>query len=318
MRRTITLALLLVAAVRLHAADDVIRRHFDVADGGTLRLDAGFGNIKIVSGGTGVAVEVVRESHGRHAAEELANHKVTFEQHGNDVVIDTKSENDRGWFNFSNLQVQWNVRVPAHTNVELKTSGGNIDLADLGGTVDAHTSGGNIKTGRLGGVANLYTSGGTVDVAGGAASITARSSGGSIHVGETAGKVDVRTSGGSVTIERVAGDVYARSSGGSIRVDEAMGSVDAETSGGSIEAKLSRQPRGDSRLVTSGGGVVVAIADGVKLDLDARASGGGVSSNVPVTVLGTQDEDSLKGQINGGGPRLVLRSSGGGIRVRPL
>jgi hypothetical protein len=39
---------------------------------------------------------------------------------------------------------------------------------------------------------------------------------------------------------------------------------------------------------------------------------------VPVTVQGTQDEDSIRGRINGGGPKLVLRSSGGSIRVKSL
>ena len=52
------------------------------------------------------------------------------------------------------------------------------------------------------------------------------------------------------------------------------------------------------------------------MDLDAHASGGGVSSDVPITVQGKQDEDSLVGKINGGGPKLVLRSSGGGVRVK--
>jgi hypothetical protein len=37
-----------------------------------------------------------------------------------------------------------------------------------------------------------------------------------------------------------------------------------------------------------------------------------------VTVVGKHDEDSLNGKINAGGPRLVLRTSGGSINVRRL
>jgi hypothetical protein len=36
---------------------------------------------------------------------------------------------------------------------------------------------------------------------------------------------------------------------------------------------------------------------------------------MPVTIIGKQEESTLNAKLNGGGPRLVLRSSGGDIRV---
>ena len=321
MRRLAILAVLLLAATSLFAADDVIRKGFTVADGGTLRLDADHGSIKIVAGGTGVAVEVVRKARGRNAAERLRDHKVTFSQQGNDVVVKGEGDHDHGWFRFfewDEFEVQWNVRVPAKYNVVVETSGGSIELADLGGTVDARTSGGSIATGRLGGPAVLRTSGGSIRIDGAQAKVEARTSGGSIRVGDTNGPVDVRTSGGSITLARVRGGVVARTSGGSITIEEASGSVDASTSGGSIKAQLSGSLVADSKLSTSGGGITVSIAPNVAFDLDARASGGGVSSDVPVTIQGKMDDDQLRGKVNGGGPTLTLRTSGGGIKVRSL
>jgi hypothetical protein len=41
-----------------------------------------------------------------------------------------------------------------------------------------------------------------------------------------------------------------------------------------------------------------------------------VESDVPVTILGKQNDSSLNGKLNGGGPKLVLRSSGGDIRLQ--
>jgi hypothetical protein len=317
MRRTLTLALVFALATAAHAATDTIRRGFNVADGGTLHLDAGVGSITIVSGGSGVAFEVIRKARGLHDDDELREHRITFNQQGNDVYVE--SDFDHSWDRwFSNYNVQWNIRVPAHYNVEVKTSGGSIDLADLGGRVDARTSGGWIKTGRLAGPATLKTSGGSITVNGSRANVVAHTSGGSITIGDATGPVDAKTSGGSITITRADGDVAAHTSGGGIRIEDVAGTVNASTSGGSIHARLSRQPRGDSRLATSGGGVTIALASGVAVDLDAHASGGGVSSDVPVTIMGKQDDDSLRGAINGGGPKLVLRSSGGGIRVKPM
>ncbi len=92
--------------------------------------------------------------------------------------------------------------------------------------------------------------------------------------------------------------------------------MDASTSGGSISARLSRQPRSDSKLSTSGGGITIHVAPNVALDIDAHTSGGDVASDVPVTLLGRQNDSSLNGKLNGGGPKLVLRSSGGDIRLQ--
>jgi DUF4097 and DUF4098 domain-containing protein YvlB len=322
MRRSLVFALLLFAATSIFAADDVIRKGFNVSDGGTLYLDADFGDVTIVSGGNGVAVEIIREARGREAQQRLRDHKIEFAQRGNDVVISTPDrDHDRKWFNFfdwDDFEVQWNIRVPKHYNLKVETSGGAIELDDVGGTVDADTSGGSIKTGRLGGPAKLRTSGGSITIDGAAAQVDARTSGGSIKVGDTDGPVDVRTSGGSISLARIRGSVIARTSGGGITIEDATGSVDASTSGGSIRATLSGQINADSKLSTSGGGITVAIAPNVAADLDARASGGGVSSDVPITVQGTMDDDELRGKINGGGPKLTLRTSGGGIRVRSL
>lgn len=298
-RRLSLFALSLLVALTALAGEDTVRKGFNVQPGGTLRLDARFGSVKIVSGGTGLAVEVVRTAHGRRSEEMIREHKIDFKQSGDDVSITSDFENrwDR-WF--SDFDVQWNIRVPAKYNVDVRTSGGSIDLANIGGTVAARTSGG------------------SVHISGASGEILAHTSGGSIDIGDSAARVDVRTSGGSIHLGHVGGEVLARTSGGDIRIEDAAGRVDASTSGGSIQASISRQPAGDSRLSTSGGGVTVKIAGGIGVDLDAHASGGGVHAELPVTIQGTQDDDSLHGRIGNGGPKLVLRSSGGGIHVRRM
>lgn len=316
MRRSIAPVLALLFAVTAFASEDTYRKGFNVADGGTLRLEV-VGNVKVVVGGTGVAVEVRADDDIQKI---LRDYKITFAQDGNDVVIKSNRNWDRSWhlFDWDDDDLQWNIRVPAHYNVDLDTSGGWIDLADIGGTTKARTSGGSIKAGQLRGEANLRTSGGSITVNGATAKLDVYTSGGSIDIGDTNGPVQAKTSGGSISLGRVAGDVVARTSGGGIKIEDALGSVDASTSGGSITARMSRQPSGDSRLSTSGGRVTVSLAPSIAVDLDARASGGGVTSDVPVTVQGTQEEDALRGAVNGGGPKLVLRTSGGGIRVKSL
>ena len=320
MRRTATLATALLFAASAFASEDVIRKGFNVGDGGTLHLDGAVGAIRVVTGGTGVAFEITRKADDRHSEKLMSEHRITFEQSGNDVIV--KSELDRdgfGWFRWDgDYEVQWNIRVPDHYNLDVETSGGSIRIDEIQGNVEARTSGGSIQTGRISGEGTLKTSGGSITVDGATARLVAHTSGGSITVGDTTGPVEAKTSGGSIKLARTGGEVVARTSGGGIRIEDAMGRVDAKTSGGSIHATLSRQPAADSSLSTSGGSVIVSLAPSVAVELDAKASGGGVHSDVPVTVQGVLDDDSLQGRINGGGPKLVLRTSGGGIRVKGM
>jgi DUF4097 and DUF4098 domain-containing protein YvlB len=317
MRRTLALIATALFTFTLQAAThDVIKRGWNVAEGGTLHLDAGIGDVKIVCGGTGVAIEIQRDADSESY---LKRHTVTFNQSGNDVTVTGKYESPLRFFSFGdNIRIRYNVRVPLHYNVDVDTAGGDVDLADLNGNVLAHTSGGDVTTGRLTGTLNLSTSGGDVDIAGANGKLNVHTSGGTIHLGNATGPAELKTSGGSIKVDKIAGDLYARTSGGSIKIEESRGTIDASTSGGSVTARFATAPLADSKLSTSGGSITVALPATANLDLDAHASGGGVDSELPVTVQGKHDEDSLNGKINAGGPRLQLRTSGGSINVRRL
>ncbi|HEX7151204.1 MAG TPA: DUF4097 family beta strand repeat-containing protein [Thermoanaerobaculia bacterium] len=308
MRRASLLALTFLITVSAHAAiDDTMRRGFNVSEGGKLTVNVDVGNVTIVTGGTGVAVEVVRTartSDAGRAAEVFREHAVQFAQNGNDVTVTTDwDHDDRDWFNFGGSplrNVKFNIRVPARYSVDVRTSGGNINVS------------------RINGATELRTSGGNVTIEGASGDVLVRTSGGNIRIGDVNGIVDARTSGGNVMLARVGGTVTARTSGGNIKIEGSGGAIDASTSGGSIEAAFATQPRGDSRLSTSGGNVRVALAPNIGAQIDAKSNGGGVRSDVPVTVIGTQKREQLQGTIGGGGPKLTLRTSGGGIAIRPL
>ena len=141
-------------------------------------------------------------------------------------------------------------------------------------------------------------------------------SGGSIAIAALIGEVEAYTSGGSIKLGKIVGDVNVKTSGGSIKVDDVAGAVNAKTSGGSIRVSMSRQPEHDSKLSTSGGSVTAYLKPGIAVDLSASTSGGSVSSDFSVN--GSVRKTSIEGEINGGGPKLVLRTSGGSVRVEKL
>ena len=211
-------------------------------------------------------------------------------------------------------QMEYRVSLPREFSVDLSTSGGSIAVGDLKGEVAARTSGGELSFGRIDGPVRGNTSGGSISLAGGRGKAVLHTSGGGIRIEDVAGEVVAETSGGSIQVNRASGRVSAHTSGGSITIRETTGAVDASTSGGSVSASLSAQPNEPSRLSTSGGSITVELASSVRVDVDASTSGGSVSSDFPVPTSG--DRQNLRAAINGGGPLLHLRTSGGGIYIQ--
>lgn len=283
---------------------DSIEQSFTVVPGGWLNIETDKGSIEIQTAQQ-PQVHVLVDLHADVASEGrarkiLKKYVVDIAQFENEIRIDAKFESDDSVFwdrDRKRLKVRFTITVPRQYNLNLRTSGGSIQVADIEGEVDSITSGGGLRFGNITGTLNAETSGG------------------SIRLKSCTGRADVHTSGGSIRIEKSAGPVTAKTSGGSIHVDEVMGSIDARTSGGSIEAYISQQPTDPCSLKTSGGSINVYLVPGVGLDVDAKTSGGGVSTDFPVTVMGELKRSVLRGKINAGGPEMVLRTSGGNIRL---
>ncbi|HEV8131034.1 MAG TPA: DUF4097 family beta strand repeat-containing protein [Acidobacteriota bacterium] len=302
---------------------DSVNKTFQVRPGGRLVVDADLGSIQVRTGDPSrVDVEVIRKVYAGDRADTesiLRDLDLQITQSGNDVTVRAKLPYGyRGWRNFgrNRLQLSFNITVPHAYNVDLNTSGGSIGVDDLQGEVRSRTSGGSLRFGRIQGPVYGRTSGGSIHLEGSNGIADVETSGGGIRIGNVEGDVRAHTSGGSIHIEHAKGTVSAETSGGGIQVEEVMGDIQAGTSGGSISATITQQPRGSCRLSTSGGSVTANLADNIAVNLDAEASGGGVHVDFPVTVQGTIEKHSLRGPINGGGPKLVLRTSGGGVYVR--
>lgn len=141
-------------------------------------------------------------------------------------------------------------------------------------------------------------------------------SGGSISIDDLTGNVDADTSGGSIKVGNVTGKVDLNTSGGSITTEDIYGPIDAHTSGGSIRATFAQQLTEDAELNTSGGSITAYLVSDVKVDINASTSGGRVRTEFDVN--GRVKKQSIKGEINGGGPKLKLHTSGGSISIKSL
>jgi len=280
----------LLATSTLVASDveDRLTQSYQVKPGGKLAVEADRGSIEVKSAdGDQVAIEVLRkvsrESRAR-AEEVLKNHEVKFTQDGDTVQV--RAELNSGWSSNwrdkgRNLQVRYLISVPKKFNVDLKTAGGSIKVADLTGQARSQTSGGSLNFGQIEGPISGRTSGGSISVAGCKGDVDIKTSGGSIHLGDVEGNTSAQTSGGSLTVKRANGKTVVKTSGGNIDVAEVKGSLEAITSGGSITASVADQHSGDCRLQSSGGNINMRLSYKVDVDVVAKTIGVWVTVEKP-------------------------------------
>lgn len=146
--------------------------------------------------------------------------------------------------------------------------------------------------------------------------INVDTSGGSISIEDLIGNIEANTSGGSINVGEIIGDVELDTSGGSITTDRIEGEINAHTSGGSINVIIEKQPKKDAKLSTSGGSITAKLKSDIQMYLNASTSGGRVSTDFDID--GRIKDASIRGEINGGGPKLTLSTSGGSVRILSL
>ena len=168
-----------------------------------------------------------------------------------------------------------------------------------------------------------------------------RTGDGSIRVDHVHGKLELRSSDGSVTGRDLTGDVVAHTDDGAIRLEGVDGKCDVASDDGSIvvqgrleglrvstedgsvvvRAAAGSKIARDWNLSTGDGSMVLYLADGLGADLDAEARDGSVKLDSGLAFeheSGDRSRGTVRGRLGAGGPRLVMRSGDGTIRLRRL
>ena len=291
-----------VAVSLLHGASglrDEITQSFAVKPGGTLTFDSDLANVEIKTSDTDtLRADFTREFKVRTAEEaEALRQKVNVEMAQTDhgVTVTVRFTGDPDERERQKIRVNFRIAMPRKYNLDLRTCGSGI-IGDIDGTVKAKMTGGSVQFRNVAGP------------------VTVRTDGGSLVIGDVGGDLEATTNGGSIAAGRTNGKVMARANGGSIAITEATDAIDAKAAGGSVAAYISKQPRSDSRLVAEAGNVDLRLPESIAINIDAACSAGRLSSEFSLS--GHQDDDRLKGTINGGGPLVMVRASAGNIHLR--
>lgn len=212
--------------------------------------------------------------------------------------------------------------------LEVHTSGGSIHIRDVQNDVEAGTSGGSVDIGEIRGAVRARTSGGDMELRAIDSDISAQTSGGDIELADIGGRSETRTSGGDIEGRGLHGAVRAETSAGDIELEGVRAGVEARTSVGDIEVEMTVQDFSTdyaTRLTTSHGDITLTLPPNLPASIQAevkplyRWDQDDILSDFPLSRTTPEDDRSSTlrsaGDINGGGPPIDLRTSGGSIRI---
>lgn len=124
------------------------------------------------------------------------------------------------------------------------------------------------------------------------------------------------TVNGEVTIRGLSGRVTAETTNGGVKTQDVSGQLDASTTNGGLEIDLAKVAEGGVKLSCTNGGITVKLPRDAKATISASITNGGIStSDLPLDTSGENSRRKLDAKMNGGGPRLEIDGTNGGIKL---
>jgi hypothetical protein len=131
-------------------------------------------------------------------------------------------------------------------------------------------------------------------------------------------EIDVETVNGGIDVSGVRGPVTAETTNGGVTARRIGGPIDASTTNGGVDVDVDEVAERGIELGCTNGGINLRLPRDSKATLDARITNGGISADgLDLELTGQASRRRLEGRLNGGGPRIVLAGTNGGIRISP-
>ena len=214
-------------------------------------------------------------------------------------------------------------------DVMAETGAGGITMNNVDGSMELKTGRGGITFNTVNGDVNAETGAGGITVNSGAGSVEVKADRGDIAINQRKGDVKAETGGGGIKVKDLSGPVVVRTREGKIEISGALGYIEATSESGSIEAELRIADDGvdtHCKLLTGSGDVTIYLPKELAATIDAELRIEGLArrdwaiySDFPIDI-GEESESRIvgRGEINGGGDPIVLRTKNGDIRIKKL
>ncbi len=129
--------------------------------------------------------------------------------------------------------------------------------------------------------------------------------------------LSLASTNGGISIRGIHAQVDFHTQNGGIVLTDVAGLFKGRTQNGGVQVSLQGQRwEGDGLDVeTQNGGIKVSLPEGYSARLETSTVNGRVSTDFPVTVVGSMDRRHLTGDINSGGAPLRLTTINGGVSI---
>ena len=127
--------------------------------------------------------------------------------------------------------------------------------------------------------------------------------------------VHVTNTNGQVAATALGGKLDVRTSNGGIVARDVSGAIEAQTTNGNVNVDVASLANPVS-LKTTNGAMTLTLPDDAKADLSANCTNGGITVSGLKLDTTENSRRRVEGTLNGGGTKIELRTTNGGIRVR--
>ncbi len=263
----------------------LLERTFEARPGG--RLTVSFGDMDIVvreGSGPRAGLRVIALARDPEWARQVfEDMNLEVRANAGDLSLRTNEDHEhpwdwREWERRGGVSLRAEITVPRRYDLDLRTGDGDVAI------------------GRLEGEANIRTGDGDVGIE------------------ELSGpRVEIHTGDGDVAAGRLAArEVLLRTGDGDLMVRRVAGAITASTGDGDVH--LDVEAFEGISIRTGDGDVTLYVDADIAADVDIR--GDELSLGQALTLVGTVREGRVQGALNGGGPRLTIRTGDGSVTVR--
>lgn len=291
MRTTRSLALAaLAAAFALPAAaqdrqqEVMFDREFQVGAGGQLLAEVGDMDLDVRTADVSSArVRVIARARDLELArEEYERQRFTAETRGGDLRIETREErrdwSSREWRERGGVSFVAEITIPRRFDLDLETGDGDIRIGEIEGDVLLDTGDGDIWI-----------------------------------EGATGSRMSFHTGDGDMVVRRLEADeIELRTGDGDLLLARISGALSATTGDGDVELDIERFA---GATIRTGDGDVSVRAD-ASIRAEVEIEGEDLEVSRPFQISGRLSRRHLSGTLNGGGPRLSVRTGDGSVSLR--
>lgn len=128
--------------------------------------------------------------------------------------------------------------------------------------------------------------------------------------------VKLETVNGGIEVVNVSGRAELETTNGGIVARRIAGALNATTTNGGVEADVERLAAEGVQMECTNGGLRLTLPKDARADIDAKVVNGGISvDGLTVDAQGEQTRRRLEGRLNGGGPKVRIEGTNGGIHI---